>query len=345
MTTISKIAEITGVSVGTVDRVIHDRGRVSEETRKRVRRVIQEVDYKPNVIARNLSLKKTFTFAILMPAPEQDGRYWELPAAGIEKAINEIKMYKVNAWNVYYDKYSESSFGSACAQIKASLHEVDGIVIAPVLSKASEKFVQELEDRIPYVFIDSYIHCSNCLSYIGQESYQSGVLAAKLMRLKLGGGKVAALRVMPEDYHIEDRVKGFCSGMENQDSIRLFVFDADRRQDPEIFHDMTVRILDEHPDIAGIFVPSACTHQVAEYLCEAEKSHDVVLIGYDLVEENRKYLKSGVIDFLISQRPALQGYQGVYSLYRHVILKESVEPKVIVPMDILTQENLEYYQG
>ncbi|HDQ45091.1 MAG TPA: LacI family DNA-binding transcriptional regulator [bacterium] len=345
MTTISEIARRSGVSVGTVDRVLHDRGRVSEETRVRVRQIIKELDYKPNVIARNLSLKKTYTFAVLLPEPEQDGRYWELPAAGIQKAIDEIKMYKVDAWYVYYDKYSELSFREACSQIKSSLHELDGIVMAPVLSKASEKFVQELSDRVPYVFVDSYVHCSRCLSYIGQESFQSGVLAAKLMQLKLRTGKLAALRVLPEDYHIEDRVRGFCSVMEGDDSMRVFVFDADRREDPQVFRAMTVRILEAHPDIGGIFVPSACTHQVAEYLSAVGRSHDIVLIGYDLVEENRKFLKSGVIDFLISQRPALQGYQGIYSLYRHVILKQNVEPKMIVPIDILTRENLEYYQG
>ncbi len=345
MMTISEIAELSGVSVGTVDRVIHDRGRVSEETRRRVQRIIEDVDYKPNVIARNLSLKKTYKFAVLMPEPEQDGRYWELIAGGIQKALEEIKMYKVDVWDIYYDKYSEKSFRNVCTQIKASLPELDGIVIAPVLSKASEIFIQELCDRVPYVFIDSYIHNCKCLSYVGQESFQSGVLAAKLMLLKLRGGKVAALRVLPEDYHIEDRVRGFCSAMKGRDKFQVFVFDADRRHNPEIFRAMTVQILAEHPDIAGIFVPSACTHQVAEYLSVIQKADDVVLIGYDLVEANRNYLKSGVIDFLISQRPALQGYQGVYSLYRHVILKETVEPKVIVPIDILTQENLEYYQG
>ena len=95
----------------------------------------------------------------------------------------------------------------------------------------------------------------------------------------------------------------------------------------------------------SLFVPSACTHQVAEYLCETNRQNDVVLIGYDLVEENRKHLKSGAIDFLISQRPAMQGYEGVYSLFRHVILKEPVAEKLTVPIDILTQDNVDYYQG
>lgn len=345
MSTISEIAKQAGVSVGTVDRVIHDRGRVSTETRKRVLSIITEMNYKPNVIARNLSLKKTYTFAVLMPLPEQDGRYWELPASGMRRALDEIKMYNVEARYLFYDKYSEQSFDRACTKAKVDMDTLDGIVLAPVLSHASEKFIQALPEKMPFVFIDSYIPCQSCLSYIGQESYQSGVLAAKLMQLKLSSGHVAAFRVLPEDYHIEDRVRGFRSVLDQSQTIEVSVYDTDRQQDSQVFHDMTVRILQEIPDIAGLFVPSACTHQVADYLCEVNRQKDTVLIGYDLVEENRKHLKSGAIDFLISQRPAMQGYEGIYSLFRHVILKEPVAEKLTVPMDILTQDNVDYYQG
>lgn len=228
MITLNEIARMASVSVGTVDRVVHDRGRVSEETKKRVQKLINELNYKPNVIARNLSLKRTYTFGVLMPRPDQDGRYWELPANGIEKAIDEIKMYKVKVCYLFYDKYSEASFQDVCLQVESTIEKYDGLVIAPVRSQASEQFVEELPKNLPFVFIDSYIRCSSCLSYIGQESYQSGQLAAKLMRLKVSSGDVATMRVLPVDYHIDDRVKGFCDSIRKSDAYRLHVFDADR---------------------------------------------------------------------------------------------------------------------
>lgn len=345
MVTLNEIARLASVSVGTVDRVIHDRGRVSQETKNRVQKLIDELNYKPNVIARNLSLKRTYTFGVVMPRPDQDGQYWELPVNGIDKAIDEIKMYNVNVEYLFYDKYSQSSFRDICLRVESCIDDYDGLVIAPVRSQASEQFIKELPVGLPYVFIDSYIRSDSCLSYIGQESYQSGQLAAKLMRLKVPGGDVATMRVLPLDYHIDDRVKGFSDSINSWESHRLHVFDADREEDLSIFRAVTERILEEIPDVKGIFVPSSCIHQVAEYLIRNAFENRIVLIGYDLVEENRKYLKSGAIDFVISQRPALQGYQGINSLYRHVILKEPVEAKVIVPMDILTQENVDYYQG
>jgi len=345
MVTLNEIAQLANVSVGTVDRVIHNRGRVSEETKKRVQKLIEDLDYKPNVIARNLSLKRTYTFGVLMPQSDQDGRYWELPVSGIQRAIDEIKMYNVDIVYLYYDKYSETSFQKVCLDVESDIERFDGLVIAPVRSEASEKFVHELPEDLPFVFIDSYIRCNSCLSFIGQESYQSGVLAAKLMRLKVASGNVAAMRVLPMDYHIDDRVRGFIDALKDFKEYRIHSYYADREEDPLIFQIITEKILQDHPDINGIFVPSSCVHQVADCLLEFEKEDIVCLVGYDLVEKNREHLKSGVIDFVISQRPALQGYHGIYSLYRHVILKESVEEKVIVPMDILTQENVDYYQG
>jgi LacI family transcriptional regulator len=345
MVTLHEIAQRASVSIGTVDRVLHERGRVSHETKSRVRRIVEELNYRPNVMARNLSLKKIFRFGVLVPESFQDGKYWELPVEGVKKAVDELKMYNVDTEYFLYDKYSEISFQEACENVLKFKNHLDGLVVAPVLSKASEKMICQIPDTLPYIFIDSYIPQSHSLSYIGQESFQSGILAAKLMQLKIVCGRIVVYRVLPQDYHIEDRIRGFCSAYNNLSQFKIDIFDADRQQSSNVFYELSERIFSDCSVINGVFVPSACTHQVAEYLVSAGKAETTVLIGYDLVEQNRRYLADGVIDFLISQRPAMQGYQAIYSLYRHVILKEPVEQKMIMPIDILTKENLDYYEG
>ena len=345
MTTLNEIARRANVSVGTVDRVIHNRGRVSEVTREKVLRLIEELDYRPNVLARNLSLKKTFNFGVLTPSPEQDGRYWELPLTGVRKALEELRVYNVHLLFFHYDKYSEDSFRQICQNVRKDIEKLDGLLIAPVLSKASEQFICRLPKEIPYVFFDSYIPDSQCLTYIGQESYQSGILAANLMTMKFESGKIGVFRVLPVDYHIEDRVRGFQSVIQQNSRYTILTLDVNRQIDTQVFDHVSERLIDEHPDIQGIFVPSACTHQVADILIKRNRAGNVTLIGYDLVEENRKHLKNGVIDFIISQSPTLQGYQGIYSLFKHIILNEPVESKLVVPMDILTSDNVDYYQG
>lgn len=74
--TIADVAEYLGVSKTTVSRAISGKGRVSEETRERVRQYIDQMDYKPNVIAKGLAQSKTFNIAVLLPT---DCELQELP--------------------------------------------------------------------------------------------------------------------------------------------------------------------------------------------------------------------------------------------------------------------------
>ncbi len=67
---IKDIARLAGVSAGTVDRVLHNRGRVSEEALQKITEVMKQIDYKPNLIARTLgSNKKNITSPPYCPTP------------------------------------------------------------------------------------------------------------------------------------------------------------------------------------------------------------------------------------------------------------------------------------
>ena len=84
------IARMAGVSVATVDRVIHNRGKVSEENLARINEVLRRVDYRPNLIARSLASGRRYTLCAVMPrfAP---GEYWADFEAGIARAEAEAK--------------------------------------------------------------------------------------------------------------------------------------------------------------------------------------------------------------------------------------------------------------
>src|SRR5687767_7942870 len=125
---IKDIAQLSGVSVGTVDRVLHNRGRVSEEALKKVLNVLDQIDYKPNVIARTLGSNKTYTIAALIPDPSQDP-YWALSKAGIDQAQAEWLRYGVNVVPYFFNLYEKSSFQEVAEAI--TVDHPDGILIAP----------------------------------------------------------------------------------------------------------------------------------------------------------------------------------------------------------------------
>lgn len=350
MATIKEIARLADVSIGTVDRVIHNRGRVSKETEKRIRQIIENLNFKPNVFARNLKLSKTFNLGILMPYPHQDSKYWEMPARGIRRASEELASHKVTVSFFHYDKYSEISFQQVNQQIEN--RKLDGLLVAPVISRVFGSFLEQLPENLPYVFFDSIIPGGKCISYIGQDSYQSGVLAGKLMGLLLKDAPdstVAVVEFFPTDSVIEARASGFdyYTGDRSQTLTRLKTktYHVDEKLGDEGIEILARRMISEHNDLRGIFVTYAATYKFARFFQEMAPEKDIHIIGYDPVEENIKYLKSGAIDFLISQMPERQGYESIYTLYRHVVLGETVDARMMMPIDILTKENVDYYFG
>ena len=103
-------------------------------------------------------------------------------------------------------------------------------------------------------------------------------------------------------------------------------------------------IFKEHPDISAVFVTNSRVFLVARFL-EKRAERNIMLIGYDYIEENIHYLQNGVINFLICQKPEEQGYRGVMALYHHLILKIPIAVIDYMPIDIITRENYEFYKN
>ena len=71
MATIKEIAEKAGVSIGTVDRVLHNRGMVNAQTKERVETVMKELNYRPNQVAQGLAvMKKKLKIGFFIPGEE-----------------------------------------------------------------------------------------------------------------------------------------------------------------------------------------------------------------------------------------------------------------------------------
>ncbi|MFW6214288.1 MAG: substrate-binding domain-containing protein, partial [Spirochaetota bacterium] len=111
---------------------------------------------------------------------------------------------------------------------------------------------------------------------------------------------------------------------------------------------LVVRVFEEHPRLGGIFVTNALVHLVGQALTELGRG-TLPLIGYDVLPENRAQLEAGVIDFLISQRPGLQGRRAIMLLFEMLQHQGTAgaargEPaREIMPLDMVTAENIGYY--
>ena len=68
-----------------------------------------------------------------------------------------------------------------------------------------------------------------------------------------------------------------------------------------------------------------------------------MLVGYDLLKQNIKYLQNKTIDFLIHQNPKRQAFIGASLLIEHLIFNKKIAKEVLLPIDIINSENVTDY--
>ena len=345
-TRIKDIAKLAGVSVGTVDRVIHGRSGVSEASKKRVKEILKQLNYQPNMYASALASNKKYNFACLLPQ-HAEGEYWTDVEAGIHEAVRTYSDFNVAVQVSYYDSYDYRSFGQAAKSILAT--EPDGVMLTPTTPTYSLPFVEELKKRgIPYIYIDSYLQEAPALSFYGQNSEQSGYFAARILSLLAGEQpqEIVIFRKINDGIvgsnQQERREVGFRKYMQ-QHHPRCLVWELNlhAKQDGED-RLMLDNFFARHPSVKNGITFNSKAYIIGEYLQEKGRT-DFNLIGYDLLKRNVECLKQDSIFFLIAQQPTRQGFDSIKTLCDHLILKKDVSPMNFMPIDLLTKENIEFY--
>ncbi len=341
------IAKLAGISIGTVDRVLHNRGEVSNSTRQKIMSIINDMNYKPDILARRLASKSRCRFGVLFPRSNPDSSFWQTPLEGVHKAINEIDFYNVVGEEFLFNQFDRTSFSKkAKALIK---YKPDGALIAPVYYEESIELVSSCKNLgIPYIFINSTIDGLNDYGFVGQDSFQSGFLAAKLLTYGMPPESsycvINLARSLNNHKHIMSRQKGFEEYFHTcfKGRANVYVYDIEDTGEAEV-NDSLSRIFISHKNLDGVFVTNSRVFKVARFL-KYNKIQLQRLIGYDIINENIEFLEDGTVDFLISQKPFDQGYMGIRALFNLIILRKSINREYYLPIEILTRENYRYHR-
>jgi LacI family transcriptional regulator len=333
--TIKKIAALANVSPGTVDRIIHNRGQVAQENVDKVNAIIEEYGYKRNIMASNLALNKKFRFAVFLPKYE-NLEYWKSQIVGIEKAAIEFSKFGVVLDYFFYD-FNAVSFKEGVKKVAA--FDCDALLFAPIFYEESVQFLKEYEKKnIPVVMIDSNIDSNTVHAYVGQDAFQSGYLAGRLISFAVKNERQVLIFKITREIESTSvylqRIDGFYSFFKDNEELTNFKFSEVTIKDSGIDQ----LNLEMFSGINSVFVPNSRAYIVAGFLHQ-HNIKGVRIIGYDLLKENIEYLNKGVIDFLINQRPEEQGYMGVNYLYKKLVLQETVENIHYIPLEIILKEN------
>ena len=178
---IKDIAERAGVSVGTVDRVLHDRPNVSKPARDKVEKALKEMNYQPNVYASALAYNKSYTFYLLIPKHESEA-YWEEIEEGAKKCEDTRRDFHIDVEIRFYERSNEESFREEGNKILEASPE--GVIVVPSSLDVTREFTEALHHKsIPFILLDSYMPDLRPLSFFGQDSFCSGFFAAKMLMM------------------------------------------------------------------------------------------------------------------------------------------------------------------
>jgi len=345
---ISDIAKKSGVSTGTVDRVLHKRGHVSPEKLELVEKALKELNYEPNLLASFLAYKKSYVFAAIVPY-FTDGSYWELACKGIVKAANELDKFKTKVELHHFNQYDINSFRDAANAVLEQ--DYDGVIMATLFENPILQLSQKLDERdIPYIYLDSDIPNQNNLAYFGSDTYVSGRIAGRILLTTSSNMQTiffAHIKFKYADISVQmrNRERGIMDYLNDngyQGVIEHIEIDPDNHL--EGLQKLTQLLENSNYSVGGIVLNSRF-YELAKviHLLPKHLKDKLYLIGHDAISENIKALKNNDVSFLLSQRTDLQGYEAVKALADFLIFKEQPEKLNYMPIDIVISENVDYY--
>ncbi|OIQ41848.1 MAG: hypothetical protein BM563_00620 [Bacteroidetes bacterium MedPE-SWsnd-G1] len=343
MITISDIATKANVSAGTVDRVLHNRGGVSEKTAERVRKIVKEHDFKINAVASSLANKKSRTIAVLIPDYSETNTFWKDTRLGVEKALEEFLKFGVKLEVFIFQQFDASSYEAEFQKLIES--NPDGAIIAPTFRNETAKHIPKIEaNKIPYIFINIDLDGFKNISFLGQQSYKSGYLAGKLMHVSLS--KPAVIAVIQTKLNVENnqalsrRIQGFSEYFIKKDHpLELIMVNIDDVLDAEMVKNTLNLELSKINGLSGLFVPSSRASVFVNAL-NSDLLSKLEVVGFDGTEQNLNSLKEDRISFLISQQSFNQGYNAIKLMVDFLIEKKLPTSKMYSPIEILTKENI-----
>jgi len=343
--TIKEIADMAGVSIGTVDRVLHNRGRVAATTKEKILQIAKNGSYASNPFARNLKLAKTYSIAALLPI---DQYYFQMIWKGIVEGIEDYQSLGFSLKDFSVDEMQKKSISPSIMLQQLLKSNPDALVLAPhFLSVAKNMEVLLREVNIPLVFIDTVVPDIAYLTEISQDPYQSGLVSGKL--LEPGFSKAIELFLVTFDEgdllnsSVRARIKGLRNYFEVNQISGVNFHDINLQAEDLSLSDFK-HILGSHQAPIHLFIPSSKSFMLHETLKSLKSIRPLKSVGFDLLPANQLMLQDGTLDFIVQQRPKFQGKMAVDALYKHFVLGAKVSKSEQVPLDIITKQNVKWAQ-
>ncbi|NLB90297.1 MAG: LacI family transcriptional regulator [Clostridiales bacterium] len=340
--TLKEIAEKAGTSIGTVDRAINNRTGISEERKKKILTIADELGYKPNRIASALRKSRSIKIGISYPYVMED--FYTIVNAGIDAAAKELADYGLTIEKIRYETQDPELAYSHLKQIDP--RKYDGLIINSPGGRVGTLIDQFSQGGTPVITFNNDAPDTKRLFYVGSNPREAGMMAGELMGMLLGGkGLVTVLGNFSRATPFIERFGGFCEYLQpNFPEIRLFPC-SQCNNDPEQATDLVVELLKREREMKGLFCTGYTATIGAIQALKALDRRDVKLVGFDISPKTVDAMEEQWCSALIYQDPYQQGYMAVQLLMKHLLENWLPKtPKLYIENRIVLRSNLYAYE-
>lgn len=331
--TIKKIAELAGVSRGTVDRVLHNRPGVSKENIDRVNKIIKEYDFRPNSLAKALATKqKSKKIGIILNCV--GNRFFDDVLNGIYEAKKELGNYGTTIIIKKLEGYiPEEQISAIDNMIK---DKVDGLIISPINDKRVIEKIESLD--VPVVTCNMDADISNKIDYVGCNYTISGKIAAAALVMHAFGRKLNVGIV-----HGSKNIKGH---IERYEAFKDIAFQCENINIIDYFYtednnatayEKTLEMINQY-DLDFIYVVASGIDGVMEAIDKSEKV--IYAITNDVLPVTIEYLKKDIIKATVFQHPFKQGYNAVSILINYIYKGYVNNNNLKINSELITKYNI-----
>lgn len=263
------VAAAAGVSKTTVSRVLNHRGYLSEKTIAKVQKAMQELDYRPNIIARQLYKQRTDMVGMIFPTV--DNPFFSQLEAEMERQLYR-NGYKVLIGNSQNDPAKEENYLQ-----QLLTHQVDGLIVGT----QNRGLIGYQHANLPVVAIDQVV--GKNIPVVSSDNYQGGLLATQ--RLLDDGCRhiIHTNGPLGLDTPTQKRREAY-EHLMTKNNLPAITYHLDFNISTIDKERVFRRIFEEHPEVDGIFAAndtdaSTIINLASEY--GKRIPEDLKIVGYD----------------------------------------------------------------
>ena len=338
--TIKQIAELAGVSTGTVDRALHDRGRVNPQVAKRIKKIAAELNYQPNSIAKSLSIKRrNLKIAVILNV--SNNRFVEMVLSGVEAASKELLAAGFSVEVMHCKDFDAQN------QLQLINDAVDqnfaGIVLIPINDERIKDRVNELHAlNYPILFLTSIIEDANFLSYVGCNYKYSGQISCGILNQVTGGHANLVLIISNlQMWSNQQRLRSIQRYMQTAYPGINIASVLELSNDDIDSYIQVKQFIESNPGIDSVLYCSGAVDGGLKAVLELRSTRDLKIVTFDYTETIRQAMLDGYVVFTITQNPPEQGYRAMKLMAEYLMNRQNPVPQFLyINTEIMIQESI-----